>query len=301
VDDISIMIYGSEMENSIKLKKYIDKNYENKAIIVEDGDKVFSYVHDYNCGVVLLDAIIPNNDSPIVFAEYCKEISPSIQIIFRVRDRRASKLMIQSLNSNLINFIIPYKAALKETDIWLVKALQRVAEIKAKSASGEGLDSSLDQATIARTMIRGNVESYMPETIPELHGIFIFQDMHPIYQIFWDHYSTKIEFDEEMMAGLMASLDSIGGEMELGGIGGLELGGANITIKGNDDIRIAFFVKHVDPNTSVIIDKKFVTGAQQIFTIIDETTRELSDFETQARFDTNCNQIFSEFNELFIE
>ena len=103
------------------------------------------------------------------------------------------------------------------------------------------------------------------------------------------------------MAGLVSSLDSVGNEMflESEGIGGLELGSAKILVRHSEDIKVAFFVKHLDPNTSVVVEKEVSKVAFQIFKIIADEDRQLDSYKIKARFDTLCNNMYSEFTEQF--
>ncbi|MFV2015858.1 MAG: hypothetical protein ACC656_10540, partial [Candidatus Heimdallarchaeota archaeon] len=254
------------------------------------------------CGVVLLDSKLPGDrEDTLFFAEHAKEISPYIQVIFRARDRRASSPLIRTLNSGFINFLVPYKLSRKQTLNWTITALGKATEIEEQSKSGEGIDKALDQAAIARTMIRSNLEQYDADNVPELHGIFIFKEVTPIFQRFWEFEESKIEFDQELMAGLVSSLDSVGNEMftESESIGGLELGGAKIMVRHSEDIKVAFFVKHLDPNTSVVVEKEVSKVAFQIFKIIAEENRQFDSYKIKARFDTLCNNMYSEFTERF--
>ena len=94
--------------------------------------------------------------------------------------------------------MIPYKLSRKQTLKWTKIALEKSAEIEEQSVSGEGIDQALDQAAIARTMIRSNVAQYDVEDVPELHGIFIFKEVTPIFQMFWEYEESKIEFGSKL-------------------------------------------------------------------------------------------------------
>ncbi|MHA1984196.1 MAG: hypothetical protein ACW967_07565, partial [Candidatus Hodarchaeales archaeon] len=297
-----VLIYGSEKDSQDRLVKFLDKKSDLKVTSTSIHEEALKILNTLKCGVVLLDSQLPDDGGDtLFFAEHAKEISPFVQVIYRARDRRASSPLITALNSGFINFLIPYKLSRKRTLEWTIKGLEKAAEIEEQSKSGEAIDQALDQAAIARTMIRGNLEQYNSEDVPELHGIFIFKDITPIFQIFWEHQESKITFDEEMMAGLVSSLDSVGGEMffEEDHIGGLELGGAKIIVRHSEDIKVAFFVKHLDPNTSVVVNKLIGDVAIRIFKIIADENRKFNSYKIKARFDTLCNNMYSEFLEQF--
>ncbi|MCE7733455.1 MAG: hypothetical protein GPJ54_01165 [Candidatus Heimdallarchaeota archaeon] len=301
-DSHEVLVYGSDEASQDRLVKFYNKKSEIKITSTIVHEEAIKFLNRRNCGVVLLDSQVADSDGDtLFFAEHAKEISPFVQVIFRARDRRASSPLIHALNSGFINFLIPYKLSRKQTLDWTENALVKAAEIEEQSKSGEGIDQALDQAAIARTMIRSNLEQYDVEDVPELHGIFIFKEVTPIFQMFWEYQESKIEFDGELMAGLVSSLDSVGNEMftESAGIGGLELGGAKILVRHSEDIKVAFFVKHLDPNTSVVVEKEVSSVAIQIFKIIAEENRQFDSYKIKARFDTLCNNMYSEFTERF--
>ncbi|OLS26189.1 MAG: hypothetical protein HeimC2_16010 [Candidatus Heimdallarchaeota archaeon LC_2] len=301
-DNNEVLLFGIDKASQDRLVKYFAKKSDIQITNTTNHSDAIKFLNSHHCGVLLLDSNLPEDaGDPLFFAEHAKEINPSIQVVFRARDRRASSPLIFALNSGFVNFLIPYKLSRKQTLEWSKKAMEKSLEISMQSKSGESIDQALDQAAIARTMIRGNVKQYDVDDIPELHGIFIFRDVTPIFQVFWEYQNSKIEFDEEMMAGLVSSLDAVGGEMfvEAESIGALELGGAKIIVQHSEDIKIAFFVKHVDPNTSVVINKFVSEVAIQIFKIIADENRQIDSYKIRARFDTLCNRMRSEFNEKF--
>ncbi len=301
-ENYEVLLFGNDRESQDRLVKYFDKKSGIKITSTTEHSEAIKFLNSHHCPVLLLDSnLSEDSGDPLFFAEHAKEINPSIQVIFRARDRRASSPLIVALNSGFVNYLIPYKLSRKQTLDWSVKAMEKSIEIEEQSKSGEGIDQALDQAAIARTMIRGNLEQYDVDDVPELHGIFVFKDVTPIFQVFWEYQNSKIEFDEEMMAGLVSSLDSVGGEMftEFESIGALELGGAKIIVQHSEDIKVAFFVKHLDPNTSVVVDKFISEVAIQIFKIIAEENRQIDSYKIKARFDTLCNRMYSEFNEQF--
>lgn len=301
-ENLEVLLYGSDEASQERLVKFFKKKSEINITSTIIHEEAIKFLNRHNCGVVLLDSEVPSDvEDTLIFAEHAKEIAPYIQVIFRARDRRASSPLIYALNSGFINFLIPYKLSRKQTLDWTQNALEKAVEIEAQSKSSEGIEQTLDQAAIARTMIRSNLAQYDADDVPELHGIFIFKEVTPIFQIFWEYQESKIEFDGELMAGLVSSLDSVGNEMftESAGIGGLELGGAKILVRHSEDIKVAFFVKHLDPNTSVVVDKEVSNVAFQIFKIIADENRQFDSYKIKARFDTLCNNMYSEFTERF--
>ncbi|MHA2253282.1 MAG: hypothetical protein ACXAD7_23170, partial [Candidatus Kariarchaeaceae archaeon] len=164
--------------------------------------------------------------------------------------------------------------------------------------SGEGIEGTADQITVARTMLRQDEEAYKEESKPELHGILVTKHVESIYEKFWEHQGKKIHFEQEMLAGLVASLESIGEEMfsETESIGGLEIGGADVLVQHRGDYNFSFFVKNVDPNTSVIIDKEISNCS----TDLSETLEQFKDHPLlNSKLDPIAEAIFLKFKELF--
>ncbi|MHA2250920.1 MAG: hypothetical protein ACXAD7_11195 [Candidatus Kariarchaeaceae archaeon] len=301
----TILLIGSDKKKHEKIKNFLERRHQIRVKAFLHEDKAYKYLNSQNCEVLILDSKLRSNVDPLTVAEVAKEISPSLQTIYLIRDRRASSPLIEALNSGVINSILPYKETFRELSKWALRSLEKAVEIRERSVSGEGISQTLDQATIARTIIRKNPELYNPESKPELHGIFISKDIKPIFQIFWtdDRTGQTINFDTEMMAGLVASLDNIGEEMfsEQEGVGKLELGGADILVKHREAYNFAFFVKNVDPNTSIVVNKEIKEGCNNLYKVIENVKQPLESSKIQAQFDTISNQFYSLFTEKFTE
>ncbi|MHA2090275.1 MAG: hypothetical protein ACW98K_05400 [Candidatus Kariarchaeaceae archaeon] len=298
----AILILGSDMSLQQKIANFIEKKIDNEVILVDDEEEVSDYLRTHDFGVLLLDSKL-KKENPLTFAEYIKETSPAIQVVYQVRDRRASRPLINALNSGLIDQILPYRAPFRDITRCVKKRLDKAREIKERSLTGEGIEQTLDQATIARTIIRDKPELYIPEEIPELHGIFISRDVQPIFQIFWrSSLDEKIEFDQEILAGLVASLDNVGEEMfaDHESVGKLELGGANILVSHRADYNFAYFVKNIDPNTSIVVTKEIELGTNRLYQAITEASSPVDSPEVNAVIDTIANQIYSGFSEKFL-
>ncbi len=295
-----ILIYGSDAKEQNKLRQKLEKKelLVKTTILEEEAIKI---LQNENCGVVLLDSTILSGRQPLDFAEFAKEIAPSIQIIYRIRDMKTSSNVISGLNSGLITYMLPYKEWFGSFDKilkWTRTGLEKSLDIKELSTIGEGIEGAADQISIARTILRKDEEAYKVESKPELHGILITKTIELIYEKFWEYDGEKIQFEQEMLAGLVASLESVGEEMfsEEETIGGLELGGANVLVKHRGDFNISFFVKNVDPNTSVMINKEITSCANELFDILSITNA----IETiRPNLDETAQNIFRKFSELF--
>jgi len=281
----SILSFGFDKSKEIKIKNKLEKNPAYSVIATTVRDDATEQLKRGRFGALLLDSKLDIEEDSLSYADYAKEIVPHIQVIYRARDRRASSPIIDALNSGMINFLIPYKSTYKEIEMWVEKALDKAVELEQQSLTGE-VGQASDQAAIAKSMIRQNEASYLEEDIPELHGLLIFKEITPVFQKIWKHAGPLMEFDNEMMAGLVASLESVGGEMfaQEGTLGGLELGGANIFVEVMGDYKTAYFVRHVDPNTSVVIDKVLKEGSGEFLSIIGDFEGKLDQASAITKF-----------------
>ncbi|MHA2090802.1 MAG: hypothetical protein ACW98K_08075, partial [Candidatus Kariarchaeaceae archaeon] len=272
----------------------------------EQEEESYKIIRNTNCNVILLDSKIGMQKDvrdALDFAEHAKELKPYLQIIYRVRDQRVTSNLISGLNSGLIDFMVAYRSPFKKLSPWIIQALEKATEIKEKSLEGKSIDSTLDPAAIVKTMIRKDESSYHPENIPLLMGVFISRREHPIYQKQWIHGDNVIEYDQNMMAGLVAALDNVGEEMfyEDKPIGGLELGGARILVQQRELFNFVFFVKNLDPNTSVVVNKQLMESTDQLFYIVTQSDNDSDSSEVQENLERSCETIHENFLTRFKE
>ncbi|MHA2249939.1 MAG: hypothetical protein ACXAD7_06235, partial [Candidatus Kariarchaeaceae archaeon] len=92
-----ILLYGSDIREQLKLLEKLEKkNLRLKSTIVEST--AIEILQNEDCGVLLLDSQIEIGRKPLDFAEFAREIIPSIQIIFRERDMKSHDSLVQALN-----------------------------------------------------------------------------------------------------------------------------------------------------------------------------------------------------------
>ncbi|MHA2169137.1 MAG: hypothetical protein ACXAB7_04515 [Candidatus Kariarchaeaceae archaeon] len=301
-----VLIYGSDDKNHHKIKRFLENKFVFRVFATEQEEESYKIIRNTNCNVILLDSKIglrKDVRDALDFAEHAKELKPYLQIIYRVRDRRVTSNLISGLNSGLIDFMVPYRSPFKELSPWIIQALEKVTEIKEKSIEGQSIDSTLDPAAIVKTMIRKDEPSYRQENIPLLMGVFISQREHPVYQKMWVHGDNVIDYDQNMMAGLVAALDNVGEEMfyEDKPIGGFELGGARILVQQRESFNFVFFVKNLDPNTSVVVNKQLMDGTDQLFYIVTQSDEDLYSYEVQENLERSCETIHENFLTRFKE
>ncbi|MHA2033333.1 MAG: hypothetical protein ACW99Q_28515, partial [Candidatus Kariarchaeaceae archaeon] len=120
-----------------------------------------------------------------------------------------------------------------------------------------------------------------------------------IYDRFWE----EVEFDKEMVSGLIESLKNVGGEMftEEEKIDGLELGGTTIFVREQLDYLFIYFVKNVSPNTSVVIAKEVDTVTKLFADVIDESSGIIPVEELHPFFDKIAVKAHYSFTEILSE
>ena len=144
--------------------------------------------------------------------------------------------------------------------------------------SGEGINTQLDQATIARVLIRESVDSFISEKVPELHSIFITKAEALLFKSFSGEDQS---LDQEMLGGLISSIDSIGNEMFSDGddLGSVNLGGYDIMVQHREKFNFGFIIGNLDPNTSTVIIKDVRRFSDEFFKLIikDDYLDEIND------------------------
>jgi DNA-binding response OmpR family regulator len=303
-DKQTILIYGTEDKKLLSIKRYLDRYNLYRVKTTGSEETAYKIIKNSICSLILLDSNIRKIDGvrdPFDFADHAKEITPSIQILYLVRDRRMTTHLVEALNCGLIDFMVPYRASLKELSPWIVQALEKSLEIKEKSFSGEEINQTIDQAAIAKTRIRSDEASYAPENKPLLLGIFITQREYPIFQKVWSQEGISIEFDQSMMAGLVAALDNVGEEMFYDDkpIGGLELGGAKILVQQRGEFNFVFFVKNIDPHTSIVVNKELISCADRLHESLDNVEGDVSSGSHDLLFEEICDLIYQDFSHKF--
>ncbi|MHA2169198.1 MAG: hypothetical protein ACXAB7_04820 [Candidatus Kariarchaeaceae archaeon] len=294
-----VLIFGSDEKAQEKLKSKLEnRGLKVRSSVIES--EAIRILQQENCGVLLLDSKIEASRTLLDFADYAKETKPSLQIILRERDMKSAETLITALNSDLVQHIIPYKewfGSLDRVLKWTIQGLEKSMEIEAISSGGESMEITTDHMSIARTLLRADEDSYIAESKPELHGVLITRHVESVFEHFWEYDGQKINFDQHMLAGLVASLESIGEEMfaETESVGGLELGGANVLVQHRGDFNFSYFVKNQDPNTSVLIEKEIRLFTDEFYSILSHFDLEIDKYKLR----TVADRLFDKFEELF--
>ncbi|MDH5403776.1 MAG: hypothetical protein OEZ01_07865 [Candidatus Heimdallarchaeota archaeon] len=298
----TILVIGSDDHDNERIKRHLETKHEYIIEIINTESQANEFLNYENCNVIIMDADLgkeTDDFNPLHLAEYAKDASPHLQIIYRVRDKRASDPIIASLNSGVINFLLSYKASLKELETWLAKAVEKANSIKSQSKTSEGLESNIDRATIAKTMIRRNEESYISESFPVLIGAIITENEGLIFEHFWNE--DAIGFDKSLLAGLVFSLDAAGEEMLIGAdsLGNIDLGGATIMIEHRGIYNFAFFISNLDHNTSVIVKRELVRKSDEMYEIVKGNQDKLLDPIVQKEFKKSTDEVYKRFLSMF--
>ena len=293
----TVLFYGTDLEELEKMEKYLKNKVDYSTISFTEEDKAKTYLKQHDPAVLVIDSDLENLDvqHPLAFADFVKDDYPFIQVIYLIRDRRASGPIITSLNSGAINYLLSYRTPRKELAEWIDRGIGKAIEIRRESEVA--IDGGLNSALAAKTKIRKSEESYLPENQPVLEGIFVAKEENPIFKIFWNE---GVDYDDHMLAGLLASLDSVSGEMfyDENDVGGIELADTNVIVKHRSDFNIVFFVKNLLSHNINIVNKYLNKYGDQLYEVID-TAESPDDDRTHAVLDTKSNNILSDFSEVF--
>ncbi len=286
-----IMIYGENLAFQEKIKKFLERKYNFKVFSTNDRETCKEELKSNDYDILLLDSEL-KEISAIDFAEYAKEISPHLQIIYRIKDMRSSDKVIKALNSTNISYLTNHRAAFKLLSKIIHSALKKAIEIKQQTRMG--IKSSHDQAIVAKSMIRANKDKYLSESIPELHAIFITKDDQLIYR-YQPNRDNLLMYDHELLGGVVASLKSIG-EEALGedNIGKIEVGGAHVLIQHREDYHFGFLIKNLDKNTSVVISKDICEYTDGFYKILKRYKKETSRNPRFAKQADNFHKFFKD-------
>ncbi|MCY3411704.1 MAG: hypothetical protein INQ03_08745 [Candidatus Heimdallarchaeota archaeon] len=285
-----IMLYGTDYENQEGIKSYLERKFNFRVYNATSKTECIEELKSKTYEVLLLDAAITEME-PTDFAEYAKDISPQLQIIYRIRDKRASDPIIDALNCTNISFLTSYKSSYKSLSKEVHSAIKKAIEIKQQSRMG--LQSSHNQAIVAKSMIRGNESKYLAEAVPELHGIFITLDAELLYA-YQPHRDNLMKYDQELLAGIVAALDSIGAEaLGTDNIGKIEMGGAHVLIQSREKYHFGFLIQNLEANTSVVLSKDLTQCTEEFYTIIKKYKK---DTERNPKLAMEADK----FNEFFI-
>jgi DNA-binding NarL/FixJ family response regulator len=247
--------------------------------------------------VLIIDSKLKGEDTPLNFADLAKNICPYLHIIYLVRDRRTSSTLIDALNRGVINFLLPYRISYKRLIKWIYKGIER-AEAVCNQSGTAGIDSKLHQATIAKMMIRDSIDSFISESAPNLVSFFITKN---VELVFFYTNEEESEVDQEMLGGIIATIDSVGSETfdsedELGKV---NIGGFDIFVQHREEYNFGYLIDNLDPNTSVLISKDISKFSDDFYKIIENEP----DLSSKVKEDlkNKSEEIFEEFFDKYNE
>ncbi|MCH8907060.1 MAG: hypothetical protein IH840_08215 [Candidatus Heimdallarchaeota archaeon] len=312
--DLIVLVFGRELSELNVLRDSLNqlkatssesdaseilRNYTIRT--TTDEDEAIEIVQGGQVGAILLDSHLEASRSLLDFADFSREMDPSLLVIALDRNENITQTLVTGVNSDFFDYISKFDASPTEINKWVIAALETSSNLKL-AKEGDGSSSGLAAAKIK---LRDDLEAYDADVKPELLGILITKSLSEtgaldrVYDKFWE--STV--FDKDMLSGLVASLKSVGGEMftESENIDGLELGGAIIYVRDQIDHLFIYFVKDVTPNTSVIVSKE-VSEVTSIFAdIINEAADVIPIDQLKPFFDKIANKSHYSFTELFSE
>jgi len=296
---LKVMMYGTDEAEMKRIKNYLGSKVDYSIVWFTDEHKAKTYLKNEDPSVLLLDSDLVNLDvqRPLDFADFVKDEFPFTQVIYLMRDRRASSPIIRSLNSGAINYLLSYRTTRKDLNEWIHRALDKSIEIRDQSHSDE-VEGSLNAALAAKTRIRQNEASYLTDNKPEFQGVFIAEEENPLFKRFWGEQS--VEYNDSMLAGMVASLESVGDEMfyDHSSIGGLELGESNLLVEHREDFNFIYFISNIGSHNVELIKRHLSEFTDNLFAVIRDA-EDIKSETTLASLDTKTNNIFSDFLDIF--
>ncbi|MCY3413010.1 MAG: hypothetical protein INQ03_15335 [Candidatus Heimdallarchaeota archaeon] len=302
--DTNIVIYSNNEGDKIKtrlLDEFQKNPYENKINldVIHEEELFIAHVETKKHHVLILDSDSDTGGrSGADFTDFIKETSPSLQLIYLERNDNFSDSLIDSFNSETINFILPFDMKEGLLNKTVVEADTNVRRIRFQSGSKPS--DAAGNMEAMKILLREEQDAYNIEEQPELVGIIIAEDMKPVFDHFWE---TNQNYDTEMIAGMLLSLENIGGEMffEKEDIQLLELGGYNVFVRNVGQYMFSFFVKHNNPTTTVIINKE-IEAVVSIYTeLIREAAGVISYKQLEPIFAKLANETRGNFTDLYRE
>lgn len=291
-----IMIYGSCLENQEGMVNYLKRKFNFRVYNTNSRKECITELKKIYYDVLILDSVLPGDD-PEDFAEYAKDICPHLQIILRIRDKRASNPVISALNSNNINNVVGYKTPYKTLSNWVHTSLKKAIEIKQQTRMG--LQSTHNQAIIAKSMIRRDESTYLSEETPELHGMIIAQNDQLLYA-YQPQRDNLIQYDQALLGGIVDCLNSIGSEV-FGSceINKIEMVDAHVLIQhrgDNAEYHFGFLINNLDPNTSIVLSRDIEELTNSLFKIVKRYKKEQT---RNPRFAKQADQFHISFTKKF--
>ncbi len=282
-----VIILGKDNLKHDKLIKYFSKNDEFSIISTTDKNAAQKMLESENFDVLLLDSSI---DNAIDFAWIAKEITPTLQLIYWIRDRRAPRRIVSIINRGLINYIVPYREPYKNLRQWLYDAINKSEKLKSRVKLNNNIMSVLS----AKSILKENVDAFTSEDTPIFNYILITKETELIYSKFIS--GDKLEFNDEILGGLIVSLKMIGKEAIKGNeiLSNLQMGGRDILMKNIDKYYIGFIIQNLSPTIQVVLEREIDNYSEQIYAILKNNGTDITD-----TLNPIINQIAEDFQEKF--
>lgn len=291
-----IALLESDRKRRKMIKHLSSKRYNLDIMGSTSASEVKELIEEGSYHVLIIDSKLKGEETPLNFADLAKDICPYLHIIYLVRDRRTSSTLINALNRGVISFLLPYRISYKRLIKWIHKGIERAEAVRSQSGSA-GIDSKLHQSTIAKMMIRDSLDSFISESAPNLVSLFITKNVELVFD-YTDEEESEV--DQEMLGGVIATIDSVGSETfdaedELGKV---NLGGFDIFVKHREDYNFGYLIDNLDPNTSILISKDTSKFSDRFFDIIKRG--EISE-NMKKDLQILSEEIFQEFFEKYHE
>ncbi|MHA2097778.1 MAG: hypothetical protein ACW99A_03750, partial [Candidatus Kariarchaeaceae archaeon] len=143
--------------------------------IPENEDDLFWYLRGSNSGVIILDS---KSENVLYQAEYIKNASPAISIIYIHSDHLLSSTFTNGLNKDLFDYLLVQKNGdydINELLRLCLRGLKTSRKMIEKALKDQNSDSQIMNPIVAKTKLRLDVTSFDVEELPTLQGILITQ------------------------------------------------------------------------------------------------------------------------------
>jgi len=293
-----------------KNKTIVDSKYE--VVPVKTIENASEIIREANVAITIVDESVLDSkrkhESGLFLMESIEELDPSVQTIYLSENENLNNFEIELLNSGNIDYVHTRYDNKFKIFASVQEALKESLKIKQDKASG-GLSSETKSGlAVAKAMLKDDLDAFDSEIKPELQGVIIAQNkpesIDPIYHKFYEINGKKIEFDIEMLAGLVTSLKQISREMfnEGQSFDGLEVAGNEVFVRFfQSDFMYIFFVDNLTANTSPIIAKELDAVSKLFSEIISQAIDVLTVEDIRPIFTEITNRVHKELTTLLQE
>ncbi|MHA2250727.1 MAG: hypothetical protein ACXAD7_10205 [Candidatus Kariarchaeaceae archaeon] len=294
-----MLTYGVQYLITSVVLNSLHEDFSNYS--VENEEDALVYLFENDVDVLIVTPIRSDKVSRLSFAAKIKERLPKMQII-GIMDKFKSEHLIEVINSNSVDMVLSNDYWIDEFRSVLKSAADKAKTMKTGTMAlrNQKFLFSYDQSLIARTLLKDSRADYEMIKTPEFHALIISRDELPFYSKYWQHGGVKIELDELMFSGFIASISSFSREMFISTepYAGITFGDASLIILNYFDISFAFFVVNVDQSNYPLVHKHIETTVFMLYNLIVNTkVDDLDDWDPELpiKIEQMATELFLKF------